>query len=181
MASTVFVSEYLVAEAEPLIMESSSTPWAPPATVPVLTDPKFGNRDAPEARRRRACVKYFCYSHRAYQLAEALVPYGYPEDRLEDLALAVFCLSASEIDKKKYDAFLSAEIQSVVASLLGKSGLFTSMLNMFDSKVQSFNANYEFIDIAPDLRNGTTSTLDGVTALLDAAFGLIQQKVSYSE
>jgi len=171
LASVVFAPEYRIAEAESLMVASPENPWTPPVNVPVLSDPKFGSTDKAGAKKRRACVKFIVYAERAYQQAEAMIPYGYPEDRLLDLPLAVLCLSPSEVDIGKYDFLMSTEIQSKAVSLLSKSGHVTRMLQMLDTKSKSFNNNYEFIDIAPDLRNGTNSALDLVTAFLDAASG----------
>ena len=98
---------------------------------------------------------------------------GYDKERTLDLPLAVLCTAPSEIDRSDYNFFLSdlATIRAKASALLEKKGEVTTMLRTLETKMNAFRKNnYEFVDIASDLRKGTTTVLDTVSSFLDSAF-----------
>lgn len=174
ISSTAFLAEVQIAESDPLILSNPDQPWKPPVLSTPLTNPHFGRNDGTGQKRRRIMAKHFFYTMFSRLFGHTITSFGFPEERVLDLSLAVLCTAATKIDEGKYGIFMSSPstVRSKAPVLLKRNGDIDSILNAFDTKTTAFRNNYEFMDIAPDLLGGTTKTLDVVSAFLDRAFAV---------
>ena len=128
---------------------------------------------------RRAAVRSVVFTQESWRVANVLVESGYPEDRLLHLPLSVLCLATSDLGNTQAYNFLmddDAAIRAKAAEYLrlpnsgdrsDKGGAIIKMLTTLDAKLEKFRGHHVFVNLSDDVRNGTTSTLDRLSAYFE--------------
>ena len=174
-----WLPQYAIAEADPLELKNYDEPWTPPDVPQPVLRP-FLSKDSQSTNViRRSAVRSVVFTQRSLRVADVLMESGYPEERYLHLALAVLCLATSDLGNTQAYNFLmddDAAIRAKATEYLrlpapddrsDKGGAVIKMLTTLDAKMETFRVHHVFVNLSDDVRNGTTSTLDRLSAYFE--------------
>lgn len=188
MTSKVWLQQYGIAEADPLILDNYDEPWTPSAVTQPILRPYLSKDDKSMDMYRRAGVRLITYTSRCLNISKVLVGSGYPENRVLDFAFALPCTSPTELGHSTTYNFIMDDYETIRAaaaqhlrpagpSKKDKGGPITKILTTFDNKTEKFRNHHIFSNLLSDIQRGSTETLD----LFAALFQVLEEFVESEE